>query len=384
MPFQSNYDFRSPTRLVHGAGCIAQLPKLLRRMDPVLVVTDKGVAAAGIVEQVTAALEAGGLAHVTYDGVLGNPPARCVHAGHRLFSREKCTSIVAVGGGSSMDAAKMIGVVATNGGRIEKYLGANRFANDLPPLICVPTTYGTGSEVTPFAVLTDVKSKTKDPIISWKIAPRAGLLDPELVVALPASVGGPTGMDALTHALEAYVSLVATPLTDAIAIEAIRMIGENIRLACANDHELEASGTMLMASAMAGMAFSQTRLGNVHAMSHPVGAHYNVHHGTANAIFLPHVMEFNLTARLEKFADIAAALGVAAEAETNREAAEAAIHAVRDLNRDLAIPETLGEVGVKARSIPAMARSAITSGNVPVNPRKTSLEDIVDLFKKAL
>jgi len=278
----------------------------------------------------------------------------------------------------------MIGIVASNGGRIEKYLGANKFTVDPPTLICVPTTYGTGSEVTPFAVLTDVKTKTKDPIISWRIAPTAGVLDPDLVVALPAAVGAPTGMDALTHALESYVSLASTPLTDAIALEAIRIIGGNIRLACANNHELEASERMLLASAMAGMAFSQTRLGNVHAMSHPVGAHHNVHHGTANAILLPYVMDFNLTARLDKFADIGQALGVDDGGADDREAAEAAVHAVRQLNSDLAIPETLGEVGVKARSIPAMAKSAMTSGNVAVNPRHTTLEDVVELFQQAV
>jgi alcohol dehydrogenase len=369
---------------MHGAGCINRLPKLLRGQDPVLVVTDKGLVAAGIVEQVTRALDAGGIAHVTYDGVLGNPPARCVNAGLRMYTREKCASILAVGGGSAMDAAKMIGIVATNGGRIEKYLGPNTFSNDLPTLICVPTTYGTGSEVTPFAVLTDIKGKTKDPIISWRIAPQTGLLDPELVVALPASVGAPTGMDALTHALESYVSLVATPLTDALAIEAIRLIGENIRLACANDHELEASERMLIASAMAGMAFSQTRLGNVHAMSHPVGAHFNVHHGTANAILLPYVMEFNLPARLDKFADIGIALGGDDSAASVRESAEEAIDLVRELNADLNIPETLDEVGVKATSVPAMSRSAMASGNIQVNPRKTSLNDIVELFKQAI
>ena len=384
MPFQSIFEFRSSTRLIHGAGCIARLPKLLRHQDPVLVVTDKGLVTAGIVEQVTRALDAGAIAHVTYDGVLANPPASCVRAGLRLYAGEKCASILAVGGGSAMDAAKMIGVVAANGGRIEKYVGPNKVDKDLPPLICVPTTYGTGSEVTPFAVLTDVKAKSKDPIISWKVAPLAGLLDPELVVTLPAAVGGPTGMDALTHALESYVSLVATPVTDALAIEAIRLIGENIRLACANDHELEASEMMLIASAMAGMAFSQTRLGNVHAMSHPVGAHFNVHHGTANAILLPHVMEFNLLARLDKFADIGIALGADDGETSDRESAETAIHLVRELNFDLNIPETLGDVGVRANSIPAMSRSAIASGNVPVNPRKTSLEEIVDLFKQAL
>ncbi|MBQ41046.1 MAG: hypothetical protein CME15_01185 [Gemmatimonadetes bacterium] len=284
-----------------------------------------------------------------------------------------------------MDVAKMIGVLATNGGRIDHYLLApSRVTRDLPPLVCIPTTYGTGSEVTPFAVLTNPKSRNKDPVISWKIAPRVGILDPELSVALPASVGGPTGMDALTHALESYINLMATPVTESLALAAIELIGDNLRLACANDHETEATQNMLIVSAMAGIAFSQTRLGNVHAMSHPVGARTDVHHGLANAILLPHVMEFNMSARVEKFAAIAQALGEDTGGLTDYDAACLAVEQVVHLNADLGIPANLGDVGVKAASIRAMSRLAMNSGNIEVNPRKTSLQDMERLFRAAL
>ena len=384
MSFQTIFDFRCPTRLINGPGSIARLPEFFSKRQKVLVVTDKGLQSAGIVDQVTAVLKTAAIPYTVYDGVETNPRARSVSSGLRQYEKEKCGAILGLGGGSPMDVAKMIGVVATNGGRIDHYLGLNKVEKDLPPLVCIPTTYGTGSEVTPFAVLTNPKTKNKDPVISWKIAPQAGILDPELVAALPATVGAPTGMDALTHALESYINLMAAPVTDGIAMQAIQLIGANIRLACANDHEIQATENMLIASALAGIAFSQTRLGNVHAMSHPVGAYFDVHHGTANAILLPYVMEFNLPARVEKFAHIAALLGADTDNTTDYEAAHLAIETVWELNGDLDIPETLGPVGVKASAITPMSKAAMQSGNVAVNPRKTAQRDIEQIFKNAL
>jgi alcohol dehydrogenase class IV len=385
MAFQTSFDFRSPTRIVHGAGSVAQLPGLLPDGERVLVVADKGLQEAGVVERVTSVLAEADVACATFTDVVGNPVARNVTAGVRAYTRAGCGAIVGLGGGSPMDVAKMIGVLVQHGGRIDRYLGAPKtVTDDIPPLVCVATTYGTGSEVTPFAVLTNPKTKNKDPVISWKIAPRAAVLDPELAVALPASVGGPTGMDALTHALESYTNLLATPLTEGIALSAIELIGDNLRTACANDHELEATENMLLASCMAGIAFSQTRLGNVHAMSHPAGAQYGVHHGMANAVILPHVMEYNLQARVAKFADIAEALGEDTDGLSDYDAACLAVEAVRRLNEDLGIPERLREVGVKAAGIPAMARAAVQSGNIQVNPRKTTLKDMEALFRTAV
>jgi alcohol dehydrogenase class IV len=233
-------------------------------------------------------------------------------------------------------------------------------------------------------VLTNPKTKNKDPVISWMIAPQAAILDAELCVALPAAVGGPTGMDALTHAIESYTNLMSTPLTDGIALSAIELIGEHLRLACANDHELEATQQMLLASCMAGIAFSQTRLGNVHAMSHPVGAQFGVHHGMANAVLLPHVMEYNLQARIGKFGDIAHALGEDTDGLSDYDAACLAVDQVRQLNDDLDIPGQLREVGVKASGTTALARAAMQSGNVKVNPRKTTPKAMEALFRAAI
>lgn len=383
MAFQTIFEYGCRTQLIHGPGSISRLPECFTDKDRVLVVTDRGLVEAGVVEPVVAVLDNAGIPHSVYDGVAGNPPAASVNGGHRQYAKDKCTAIIGLGGGSPMDVAKMVGVLATHGGRINQYLGLGKVTKDLPPLVFVPTTYGTGSEVTRFAVLTNPKTKNKDAVVSPKIVPGVGILDPDLCVALPASVGGPTAVDALTHALESYINLKSCPITEGIALAAIELIGDNARLACANDHETEATGNMLIASAMAGMAFSGTLLGNVHAMSHPVGAQFDVHHGVANAILLPYVMEFNLQARPGKFAAIAQALGGDTDELTEYEAAWMAVQQVRELNDDLGIPEQLGEVGVKESAIPAMSRLAFQSPNVQVNPRKTSLEDIEDIFRQA-
>ncbi|MEE2657693.1 MAG: iron-containing alcohol dehydrogenase [Candidatus Latescibacterota bacterium] len=379
-------DFRMPTQVVHGTGSAARLPEFLPEAETVLVVSDKGLVDAGVLERVTDVLENAEISWAQFTEVVGNPVARNVTAGARAYARAKCGAIVAVGGGSPMDVAKMIGVLVSHGGRIEQYLGVGgrKIVNDIPPLICLPTTYGTGSEVTPFAVLTNPKSRNKDPVISWKTAPRVGILDPQLSVTLPASVGGPTGMDALTHAIESYTNLLATPMSDSVALAAIELISENLLVACANDYELEATQNMLIASCLAGVAFSQTRLGNVHAMSHPVGAQYGVHHGLANAVLLPWVMEYNLQARLDKFAVIAETLGEDPSNMTDCAAAGLAVERVRQMNDDLGIPDRLRDTGVKVGGIPALVKAAMQSGNVTVNPRKTTLKDMEALFRKAV
>ena len=384
MPFQSSLDFRLPARLIHGPGSIARLPEVVDADAKQLIVTDRGLIEAGVVDQVTAVLDSTGIPYCVFDGVGANPLAKNAHAGARQYIKEDCRGLIAVGGGSPMDVAKMVGILATNGGRIESYLGAGKVGTDLPPLICVPTTYGTGSEVTQFSVLTNPKTSNKDPIISWKIVPQMGILDADLAVALPASVGGPTGMDALTHAIESYTNLLSTPITEGIAISAIELIAASIRTACANDHETEATQDMLIASAMAGIAFSQTRLGNVHAMSHPVGAQFGVHHGLANAILLPYVMEYNLSARQEKFISIAQALGEDVGGLPDSGSADLAVEQVRQLNHDLGIPPRLRDVGVRVSGIPKLARAAMDSGNIAVNPRKTTQKDVEQLFRSAV
>jgi alcohol dehydrogenase class IV len=387
MPYQSVYEFFAPTKQVFGPNSLILLPKELRKLTGrpcPLIVTDSGIVKAGLLGRLTTVLEKARIPYRIFDSVEPNPSDQTVHRGYDYYREAGCNALIALGGGSPMDTAKAIGILTKNPGRIFDYIGAEKVTRPLPPFICVPTTYGTGSEVTPFVVITDPTRRYKCTIASRLVIPPVAILDPELLLALPLSVGGPTGMDALTHAIESYVNLTATPLTESLAIGAIELIAQNLRQAVANDHNLEATGRMLLASTIAGMAFAQTRVGLVHAMAHPLGGFFNVHHGTANAILIPHVMEYNLIGCPEKFARIADAMGESVVGLSTTEAARRSIEAVRRLSSDIRIPPSLRDVGVDPGAIPDMARDTMTSGNIPVNPRKIILEDVVRLYEQAM
>jgi alcohol dehydrogenase class IV len=253
----------------------------------------------------------------------------------------------------------------------------------IAPLVCVPTTAGTGSEVTIFTVLTDRERVLKMTIGSQHLLPRVAICDPELTLTMPQTLTAATGMDALTHAIECYTNTVHHRLAKTYALEAIRLIGESLRGAYANGRDLAARTQMLLASTMAGLAFTRTRLGNVHAMSHPVGAHFNVPHGIVNAVLLPYVMDWNLLGCLGTFPAVAAALGEQPDGVSPRAAAVIAVDAVRDLGRDVGIPERLRDLGVRREGLEALARDAMQSGNVAVNPRSTTYEEMLALFQRA-
>lgn len=382
MAYQDTYTYFSPTRLVVGRNSRSQIPDLLseRQLSKPLIVTDKGLVDAGIVSLVTSCLDDAGIAHTTYDGVLPNPPIKVVDECVEAYRSGDCDAIVIVGGGSSIDTAKCAGVLATNGGEVTSYFGSGNVKERMPFTIAIPTTYGTGSEVTPFAVITD-DQHFKAAVRVDEIIPDVGLLDADLAVKLPHPVAAATGMDALTHAIESYVANTSNAVADASALQAIRLISENLRQAASSDHNHHATEQMLVASALAGMAFSQTLLGNVHAMSHPVSGHYGVPHGVANAVLLTRIMEFNLIARPDRFAEIAAALGEDVSDLSDMEAAEASVDAVEQMNTELGIPENLTEAGASEEGISVMAEDAMKSINIQLNPRKTTLEDVIALYE---
>lgn len=386
MSHQRMFEYFSPTRLVVGRGAIARIPDLVREQGVRrgLVVTDPGLVAAGIAERVMSVLREAQLSFSVYDRVEANPPFANVDAACEVYDRDRCDHLIGLGGGSSMDVAKCVGVAASHGGRWRDAIGIGKCRSRIPFLLCVPTTYGTGSEVTQYAVVTDVDTKFKASIGSPLIIPHVGVLDADLAVGLPLPVAGATGMDALTHAVESCVALTSNPISDGLALHAIRLIGENLRQAAVSDHNHEATERMLVASTVAGMGFSQTRLGNVHAMSHAVGGHFGVPHGVANAIILTRVMAYNRIACPQKFAEIARALGEPTDGLTLMEAAEVSVEAVQRLSRDVGIPEGLAQVGVKKEAIPALAGDAMKSGNILLNPRKTGLKDIVRLFEESM
>ena len=378
--------FRLRTEVVYGDGCSAELGEHIatRGLQRPLVVSDPGIVEAGLLQPVTDSLAAVSLTYGSYAKVESDPSVSVVEAGLQQFREEGCDSIVGVGGGSSMDTAKAIAVWSRNPGRLRDYEGLDQFERPPAPLFCVPTTVGTASEVTQFLVVTDPEARFKFTIAGRMVPPLAAFLDPQLVLGLPAPITAATGMDALTHAVESYASLLATPITEALALHAIRLVGANLRPAVANGHNYSAMANMLVASCLAGMAFNSTRLGNVHAMSHPVGAFFHVPHGIANAILLPHVMEFNALAVPLKLVEVAQALGEPVVGLSEMEAARRAVSGVQLLEADVGIPARLGDVGVKPDAIAAMAADAMKSGNIPINPRLTTQSDIEGLYSRSL
>lgn len=385
MPYQTLFEFAAPTRLVFGPGAIQQVPRLLEDAGEgrTLIVTDPGIRSAGLLDRLTAVLDRAGRSYAVFDETEANPSAETVERCARRYLDDGCGMLIAIGGGSSMDVAKGTGILATNGGRVMEYEGMNKVRQPIPFLLCIPTTYGTGSEVTPFSVITDRSRQFKATIGSPLIVPAAAVLDPDLSVRLPIPIAGATGMDALTHGIEAYVCLAGNTVTRAFAIQAIELIAANLRQAAASDHHVAATEQMLIAATLAGHSFAFTRLGNVHAMAHPLGAHFNIPHGVANAVLLPHVMEYNLMACPDQYARIAAAMGEEVRGLSAMDAARRAVAAVRTLSADVGIPANLAALGARREAFPAMAADAMKSGNIPVNPRKTGLEDILMLFERA-
>lgn len=378
------FTFEAPARLTFGVGAVAKLPELVAGLgNRALVISDPGVAKAGILDRVAELLKTAGVAGDAFTQVEPNPSVETVHAAHDMFRRSRAAFVVEVGGGSAMDVGKAVGVLAGHGGTILDYEGIGKVPGPGVPVVAIPTTAGTGSEVTVFAVITDRRRKFKMTVGSPHIVPQVAVCDPDLTLSMPQPLTAATGMDALTHAVECYVNTVHNPIAKTLALEAMRLIGLSLRAAYANGRDLGARTGMLLASTMAAMAFTRTRLGNVHAMSHPLGAHFDVPHGVANAILLPYVMAWNLIACTETYPQVAAALGQRVEATPPREAAESAVDAVRRLSRDVGIPERLRDVGVTREGIPRMAEDAMKSGNILVNPRATTYNDIVGLFETA-
>jgi alcohol dehydrogenase class IV len=346
------------------------------------VVTDKGIVDAGLLQPIVDSLGAEGLAHVVYDGVKPNPTVQVADEGYKQLKDSACDTVVGIGGGSSIDAAKAIGVLATNGGKALDYEGRDRFTEEPAPVIAIPTTCGTGSEVTPGAVLSDEKRRIKTVIAGALVRPKVAILDPSLLITLPPAVTAATGLDALTHAMEAYLSRAGTPLTEALSLSAVELVGDNLRVAVANN-DLEALMNMLMASTMAGMAFGNARLGIVHALTDILGGMYDIPHGLACAILLPHVTYFNLIGAPDKFVTLAAAMGGRTVGLTLMEAAEGAVDAVVELIADVGLTSTLRDIGVKEEEFDGVAEQAMKSPHIPVNPRRPTKEDLVSILQQA-
>ena len=381
------YDYMAPSVNFMGPGCIEVLGervKLLGVKKPLLVTdTFLNELEDGPVMLAAASLKNTGIEYAVYTGVEPNPKVQNCLDGLKIYKEEGCDSIITVGGGSSNDCGKGIGIAATHEKPLTEYAGIETLTNPLPPVIAVNTTAGTASEVTRHCVLTNLDTHLKFVIVSWRNVPLVSINDPLLMLGVPKGLTAATGMDALTHAVESYVSVDANPVTDAAAVQAIKLVAGNLRQATANGQNEKARENMAYASLLAGMAFNNANLGYVHAMAHQLGGQYDMPHGVANAILLPTVEEYNLNSAPERFADLAVLLGENIDGLSVMEAGQKAIQAMRNLAEDVGIPKTLKEMGVKREDFELMAENALLDGNAFSNPRKGSKEDIIRLFEKA-
>lgn len=379
-----NFIFSIPTLIVFGCDSINELGKRIKELggSKVILVTDKGIVNSGTLERIKDVLLRDEIDFVIFDEVESNPLDTTVERGTDLALKENCNVVVGIGGGSPMDSAKAIAMRVTNReGTLLDYVGINKVKNNPLPIIAVPTTSGTASELTIFSVLTNSKDMTKISIGSELLTPKVAICDPMLTVSMPPSVTAMTGMDALTHAIESYVTTVATPVTKALALESIRLISSNLRRAVSRGEDLQARTNMLLASLLAGMAFRHTRLGIAHALAMPLGSwDIRLPHGLANALVLPYVMEFNLPGNLEGYAEIAIAMGESF-ASTLRETALKSVKAVKELIKDIGLPKDLKSVGVKRDDFDRIAEEAMKSGNLAVNPRVCKKEDLISILE---
>lgn len=377
----SHYKFEVP-EIVFGRGMLSQVGCCARRLGgrKVFLVSDQGLFEAGWVDQVMKSLLQAGLEFVYYDQVSINPKDFEVEEGAREYLRHGADVIVGLGGGSAMDAAKGIAILSANGGRIRDFEGTDRIFRPLPPMVLCPTTCGTGSDVSQFAIISDTEKRCKLTIMSRCVAPNISLTDPETLKTLPEEYICTTATDALSHALEAFFSIAATTLTDVHAVQAIRLLKGNL-VQAVREQTPEAMENLSRASLHAGMAFSNSLLGIVHALAHPIGGFYNANHGSINAVLLPEVIRYDLPVVTEKLPELAWGLG--AKNEDEKEVAEVVQGEVETLLEACGAPRSLRSLGVKREDLPELARNAMGDACLITSPRQADFSDLLGILEKA-
>jgi len=380
--------FLVPPALILGSGASEKVGEEVGKLGVKkgLIVTDEVLLKLGVLEGIEQALTQARIQFAIYSGVFTEPTVEFVEEGLEAYKENGCDFLLAVGGGSAIDTTKAIAVMATNAGSIENYRGANKVREKGAPLIAIPTTAGTGSEVTQFTIITDTKRDIKMLIASPFLIPQKAIVDPLLTLSMPRGLTAATGIDALTHAIEAYVSVKAQPMSDIFALSAIELISGNLRQAWSNGNNREAREKTMLGALQAGIAFSNSSVALVHGMSRPIGAYFHVAHGVSNAALLSVVTEFSLIGDPERYARIARAMGENVEGLTALEAAELAAEAIARLIEDIEIP-SLEELEVDEEKLDKlalqMAEDAIASGSPANNPRQATKEEIVELYKLA-
>lgn len=384
----SGYVLRVPPAIHYGEKASAQAGPVARRFgtQKVLIITDGFLISSGTIRAVTASLEESGVGYDIFSEVNQEPTLAHVTEGLERLKASGAGAILACGGGSPIDVAKAVSAMAANPGRIQDYMGADKFEKDGPPVIAVPTTAGTGSEATGVTIITDTERDVKMLISSPRIMPRAALVDPLLTLGMPKGLTAATGLDALTHAIEAYVSRRAQPLTDLLALSAVTLIAKNLPVAWAEPNNVAARSQTMLGALQAGIAFTNASVALVHGMSRPVGALFHVAHGVSNAALLGVVMDFSLPGNYERYADVARAMGLPDLGEARR-TAESGARRVRDLIQQLEVPSLtqLGVTRAKLEPVAAkMAEDALASGSPANNPRLATKEEIIELYYQAL
>ncbi|SIO32327.1 1,3-propanediol dehydrogenase [Carnobacterium alterfunditum] len=384
---KENYDFMMPNVNFFGPGVVEKVGERAKmlNMKKVLIVTDAFLRNLdnGPVKQAESSLLKADIAYVIFDGVEPNPKIRNVKEGKKLYMDNHCDSIITIGGGSSHDCGKGIGIVLSNGDNLPALAGIETLENPLPPLMAVNTTAGTASEITRHAVITNEETHLKFVVVSWRNVPLVSFNDPMLMLDIPTALTAATGMDALTHCVESYVSVNRNPITDAQAIQGIKLISKYLRRAVANGHDVEARTNMAYASILAGMAFNNADLGYVHAMAHQLGGQYDAPHGVCCAVLMPTVEKWNIISNPERFSDIAELLGENIAGLSVREAADKAIEAMILISEDVGIPTNIKSLGALPEDFDMMAENALKDGNAFSNPRVGRKEDIIKLYQQA-
>jgi alcohol dehydrogenase class IV len=377
----------TPRLMQIGGGALAELPSVLARLglSRPLIVTDPYIARCGILDRATDLLTGAGAPWDVFADTVPDPTTKVVEVGAARLAHGDFDSLVAIGGGSPIDTAKAMSVLHANGGKMRDY----KVPNDIPriglPIIAIPTTAGTGSEVTRFTVITDTETDEKMLIAGLACCPTAAIVDYELTLTMPLRLTADTGIDSLTHAIEAYVSKRANPYADGVAKDAMGLIARNIRIACTEPDNLAAREAMMLGATKAGMAFSNASVCLVHGMSRPIGAFFHVPHGLSNAMLLPEITAFSAPAALDRYADCARAMGVAEEGEGSQSAVARLIYELRTLNADLKVPSPQAYGIDRARYeelLPVMASQAVASGSPANNPRVPSSDEIIELYRR--
>lgn len=380
----SLFSFSVPQNITFGAGALDKIPEAVSRMKSAkaFIVSGPHLNKTGLVDLIASKLKDAGIESESFTETEGNPSTDTVERAAAKFASSGADMIVAFGGGSPLDVAKAVAVLGKYGGSIIDYEGVGKVPGPVVPMLAIPTTAGTGSEVTSFSVITDHSRDYKLTVGSTYLLPEAVILDPSLIATVPEKTAAYCGVDALVHALESYISLASSPFSDMCALQALELIGKNIRAYVADRRNSCAAEGMLLGSLFAGIAFSHARLGDVHAMSHPVSAFFDVPHGLANAVLLSTVVEFNAVEDTGKYYEIYKRVAQIAVSKDSFKPSML-VNELKALNEFLGIPSSLKKVGVDERKFDAMADDAMKSGNIAVNPRKTTKEDIIKLYRSA-